>query len=246
MTSSYEIRGRAEALAHLLRTCQEMVQRLQQDLEPYLRMNPVSLAQNPGPISPLRGPAPAFQVVPPDPAWVPILHSRERPEPDSPVGPCGQVGLYLTHPPQDGIKASLDAMRVLIPGEDRWRAPTPQDRPLCSSCLAPIEPFSNTDLDYLSHMLPAQVGAAPTRRTPRARRRSGEDRGERALPSGSRPTDGTEFSPVSRPPMVDPGLPSTFAGHTPEATGDILEDIQRLQRLANESGLFDDRRLQQP
>lgn len=237
--------ARLDALETLLRTCFEMIRTLRWEIRaPQGPLTPMGIERAATGLAP----PPALQVVPSDPAWVPILHNRERPEPDAPVGPCGQVGLYLTEPPREGIHASLEVMRVLVPGEDRWRAPTPQDRPLCSSCLAPIEPFSNTDLDYLSHMLPATVGASPltrTARTSRARRRSGEDRGEGLHPP-SRPTSAAEFSPVSNPGVVDPGLPSTFAGHTAEATGDILEDIQKLQRFAHDAGLFNDRRLPQP
>lgn len=98
---------------------------------------------------------PALQVIPPNPSWIPVLHRMTREESNHPK-PCGNVGLYLTQSPTQHQKASLDVMRILVPGENTWREPTTADVPLCSSCGVWIDPFSSQDLDYFSVMVPSE------------------------------------------------------------------------------------------
>lgn len=172
-----------------------------------------------------------------DPTWIPILHTQIRPDPASPP-PCGFPGVYLTEPPQDKRRASLDVMRVRTPEDLRWHIPQPGiDPPICSSCFVPIDPFSNADLDYLSHMLPAGSPPSPPTQTPKTprtpRSKSGDDRGGGVVPP--QPTGGGS----SASPGVDAGLPSTFVGHTPEATAEALQGIGRIQKLAQDAGLFE-------
>ena len=188
----------------------------------------------PGPLTPLGlerlnqvTPIPAaLQIVPPDSTWIPILHAVHRPE--SSLKPCGQVGLYLTDPPREHEKASLERMRILVPGEQRWREPTPGDIPLCSSCGIRIDPFSNADLDYLSHMIPG--GPAPRIK-----------RGDRGRSGGEPP----QVPPFPGGSSGMTGSPSTFPGHTFQASQDVLADIAAITELAQEAGLLDDRRLPQ-
>lgn len=176
--------------------------------------------------------APALQVIPPDPQWIPILHVVPRVMPDSWPRPCGQVGLYLTEPPREHEKARLDRMRILVPGESRWREPTINDEPRCSSCGTMIDPFSNADLDYLSRMIPG--GARPPALGKRRdRRRSKEEEPGLPRPEG-------EVSPGMSSEALSP---STFPGHTPQAQHDVLQGIEALTDFARSAGLLDDRPL---
>ena len=167
---------------------------------------------------------------PPDPSWIPILHVVPRSNvalPDAPP-PCGKPGLYLTAPPREHEHASLEVMRILPPTETVWRRPTVMDQPRCASCLAPIDPFSNADLDYLSHMLP---GRSPKTASRRGRTRSKQDRAEAATsePAGVR-------SPGA--PVVDTGPVSILPDHTVRAQQDALRSLVDLERLAADAGLF--------
>ena len=169
---------------------------------------------------------------PPDPSWLPILHRMVRPDPAYPR-PCGGVAHYLTQPPQEHVPASLDLIRICPLGERTWRAPQRGiDEPRCDSCGVLVDPFSNADLDYLTHLRPA--GQKPARKS---RRGSGEDRA--GVSSAPEPRGGV--SPGS--PRVDSDLLSTLPGHTPTATFDVLQDVAKLQQLADDAGLFDDRRI---
>lgn len=154
---------RLEALEDILRSAHEAIRKLRIEL---LQTNPdPNFGASLGPLTPLgeslqRGREvvqvePSLQVIPPNPSWIPVLHNKERAEPNHPK-PCGQVGLYLTQNPTQHQKASLDVMRILVPGESTWREPTQQDVPLCSSCGVWIDPFSSRDLDYLSVMVPSE------------------------------------------------------------------------------------------
>jgi hypothetical protein len=154
----------------------------------------------------------------PDPAWIPIRHEMIRPAP-FPM-PCGNVGLYLTEPPQEHKPADLSLMRVRTPFDPAWKVPQPGiDEPRCSSCWQLVDPFSSADLNYLAVMVPPNSG-------PRARRKSG-DVGRSADQRGS------------PDPAVVAGIPapSTYPGHTTNATFDITSDIKILQKLAKDAGL---------
>lgn len=161
---------------------------------------------------------------PPDPGWVPVVHRMRRADLNMP-DPCDQVGLYLTKPPRQHERASFDVMRILPPGELRWRLPKDTDVPRCSSCGAWIDPFSNADLDYLSVMQPSP-GSDPS------------------LPPLSPP------SPYRSAPSMSAGYPlqtpapetvlddvpqpgRPFPAHTPEAAD---RDLQSIQELADAIG----------
>lgn len=97
---------------------------------------------------------------PPNPRWIPIRHTVQRVDSEQiplDIPPCGGIAHYLTVPPYEHQKASLDQIRICPPGETIWRAPKPGiDAPVCMSCGLLVDPFSNADLDYLSHMRPGQ------------------------------------------------------------------------------------------
>jgi len=210
------------------------------------------------PAPPILPPSPAetayalqLGAAPPDPVnseWIPILHATERPEPDWPTKPCYLPALYLTEPPQDGVKARLEIMRVRTPHDPTWKVPQPGiDEPRCSSCWAMIDPFSNADLDYLSHLVPAGT-KKPRRPRQRHPQGSGGSSSSTEYPASQSPADGRGVS--SPPPPVPPVLPdaaplSTLGDLplTPQAGYDIFKDLDHLKRLAENAGLFDDRRL---
>lgn len=229
--TSGEIRtlARLDALEAVLRTCFEMIRSIRQEIRDPLPEGMKVLTPVGESIQRLQRPVEHVEPVePPDSSWIPILHDRVRPDPQAPH-PCGGVGLYLTEPPREHQKARLDVMRILAPGERSWRTPTIHDEPRCSSCRALINPFSNTDLDYLSHMQPAAL--APTSKK-RGRDRSG---GDRSL--------GGEGSPGSPDATTD--RPPTYPGHVPEAEFSVGADLARIQKIAESAGLFDDVRLRE-
>lgn len=177
---------------------------------------------------------------PPDPAWIPILHATERPEPDWPTKPCYLPALYLTEPPQDGVKARLEIMRVRMPHDTTWKVPEPGiDEPRCAGCWAMIDPFSNADLDYLSHLVPA--GAKKPRR-PRRPSRQGSGGSSNGTPASSV----GESPPLSVLSSQPDAAPLSTLGDLPlteQAGYDIFKDLDHLKRLAENSRLFDDRRI---
>jgi hypothetical protein len=220
--------ARLEAVEAALQAAFDAVRRIRREIHDLGRLRTF-----PAPLTPVgladRLVLPALQVVPPAPSWVPILHSMTRLESTGPAGnflprPCGQVGLYLTEPPREHEKARLDRMRILVPGEDRWREPTPTDLPRCSSCGVTIDPFSNADLDYLSHLIPGGP-RPPTPGKSRDRKRSGGEPPQTPSPGGV---------------FEMTGSPSTFPGHTSSATQEVLSGIELLSELARSSGLLDD------
>lgn len=201
-----DLKRRVEMLESLVMTLRDQVRML---------LPPPAAPTSPGFF--VREEPAALQVVPPDPAWIPILHRMERTDPRFPR-PCGQVGLYLTEPPTQHRNATLEVMRILVPGEDRWRQPTQLDLPVCSSCGAYVDPFSNADLDYLSQMLPS-VPSAP----------SPKRRVQRKPEVESTPNE-SPGSNVSR-------LPPAFPAHTPRARDDDEETLTALRELADGLGL---------
>lgn len=199
--------ARLEALEEALHLVESCVRGLRRELAP-------------GPPTPV-GPAGLHQPLPsqprlqppvPDPAWIPVQHAIPRTEPGS-APPCFQTALYLTEPPREGVKARLDVMRIWMPWKDAvaWVDPRLDDLPpLCAGCGVPVEPFSNRDLDYLSLMQPAYT-QNPSKPTRRGRKRS------EAVPGSDSPDDSGETPPI-------------FSAHTPEATQEILNDLQRLSQ----------------
>jgi hypothetical protein len=212
--------ARLEELDHTLRSLSEGIRRLRMDL---LEMDPEG---HPLTLTPLgeslkvkepKEPLPVFRVEPPDPSWIPVLHRVVRQDPSFPR-PCGQVGVFLTEPPREYVNARTEILRVLIPGETRWRVPTPHDEPRCSSCGAWIDPFSNADLDYLSLMQPApRSDNPPKRRT----QRKPEVRASSSDSPGSDASD----------------LPPAFPAHTPEARDADEQVLIHLRSLADGLGL---------
>ncbi len=178
---------------------------------------------------------------PPDPEWIPILHATERPEPDWPTPPCGLPALYLTEPPQDGVKARLEIMRVRTPHDPTWKVPQPGiDEPRCSSCWAMIDPFSNADLDYLSHLVPQGT------RKPRPRRPSRQGSGGSSRSTEYPASQSSEGASSPPSPILPATVPLSTLGDlplTPQAGYDIFKDLDHLKEIAENSGLFDDRRL---
>jgi hypothetical protein len=215
--------ARLEELDRTLQTLFDGMRRLRGDLlelDPDRRvLTPVGLAAL-NPAYPPDLPNPVLQVEPPDPSWIPVLHRMERPDLSFPR-PCGQVGVYLTEPPREHQTARLDVLRVLVPGESAWRAPTPHDLPRCSSCGVWIDAFSNADLDYLSLMQPAPRSDHPPRPSKRRTQRKPEVRASSSDSPGSGASD----------------LPPAFPAHTPELRLNDEQVVTHLRNLADGLGL---------
>lgn len=209
---------RLEALEDAIQTCFETVRKLRRDIR---ALDPTQFPPTPG-LS--RAPLPIdLTTDPPDPQWIPILHRMERPDPGHPVKPCHLPALYLTEPPRPNQRARFAVMRILPPGEAGWREPTLHDEPRCSSCGGLVDPFSNSDLDYLSVMeAPASIPLAS--KASRKSRRSGETRAAR-----TDSPDGRVASSASPPPNG-----GSFPGHTQEAD---METFNALKTLSNDLGL---------
>lgn len=167
-----------------------------------------------------------FQVPPPDPpdpTWIPVLHRMTRLLPDWPA-PCGKVGLYLTEPPAQHKKASFSVIRMRTYDSPEWKIPTTADEPRCSSCFALIDPFSSSDLDYLSIMQPS---SAASLKLAKRRRRKGE------VPSNGPTGDDASHVYPDAPADVEP---LSFPAHVQEAS---QKDLDTLNQLARSIGLFD-------
>lgn len=211
--------ARLDALDDMLRVISEGIRKMRHEIR---ELDPVQFPP-PVPLGPpthdlrvypsdlQRTPLQSEQTDPPDSRWIPIIHRMTRTDAAFPR-PCMLPGLYLTEPPRENRKASFEVMRILPQGEQHWRSPTLMDIPMCSSCGAVIDPFSNADLDYLSVMQPATVKSG----------KRGRKRSEEETPVGGSPAL----------PRVDP--PSIFPGHTNEAD---RETLTTLHTLAQDLGL---------
>jgi hypothetical protein len=59
--------------------------------------------------------------------------------------------MYLTRMISRGERPDLTLLRLL----PDLRVPTPVDAPVCGSCGLPIDPYTNQDVDWHPHFLPA-------------------------------------------------------------------------------------------
>lgn len=106
------------------------------------------------PVSP---PTPPYTPKPPEPVrtyeiptdalpqgWRKVYHLRGE-------YPCGRAALIITRPVYADEKASLEVLRFV-----NGTKPTPEEAPLCGGCGQPIHPWSNADLEWEPHKLPAR------------------------------------------------------------------------------------------
>ena len=65
--------------------------------------------------------------------------------------PCGKPALLITRPVYADEKADLSLLRFI-----NGTAISPDDQSVCGSCRHPIHVYSNADLDWMPHRLPAR------------------------------------------------------------------------------------------
>lgn len=85
-----------------------------------------------------------------DPTWISVIHRYGE-------HPCEGTALYVTHRPDPTRPGKLEMLRIWArprqepgdpPGPYHWRAPFPDDAPVCATCGQPINPYTNDQLDW--------------------------------------------------------------------------------------------------
>lgn len=155
--------------------------------------------------------------------WRKVYHNRGE-------YPCGRPAFLLTRPIYADEASTFELMRFI-----NGNHITINDAPLCGSCQRPVHPYSNADLDWDAHKLPAQRKTYLTfaeenplhpQRPPAESRPDGFTHGMDPAVTRATPAE------TLRETYVDINRPYTLPDHDPVhqlITGDELDELQKLQ-----------------